>query len=80
MCACVHACVCVCDTYIFPRNIVTAMWYLSQALGTLLNAGVAQIPHMDLLQQFFVYMALMVLVTVVFTVINRHFTYKHDTL
>ena len=62
--------------YIFPRNIVTAMWYLSQALGTLLNAGVAQIPHMDLLQQFFVYMALMVLVTVLFTVINRRFTYK----
>lgn len=54
------------------------MWYLSQALGTLLNAGVAQIPHLNLLQEFFLYMALMMLVTVLFVAINRHFQYRKD--
>lgn len=58
------------------RNLVTAMWYLSQALGTLLNAGVAQIPRMNLLQQFVMYTALMGVVTVVFAAINRRFRYK----
>lgn len=59
------------------RNIVTAMWYLSQALGTLLNAGVAQIPQINLLQEFFVYMSFLVLVTIAFAAINRHFQYRN---
>ena len=53
------------------------MWYLSQALGTLLNAGVAQIHQLTLLQEFFVYMSLMVLVTLAFSLINRQFRYTH---
>jgi hypothetical protein len=55
------------------------MWYLSQALGTLLNAGVAQIPRMNLLQQFIMYTALMGVVTVVFAAINRQFRYRTTT-
>ena len=63
---------CVC------RNVVTAMWYLSQALGTLLNAGVAQIPRLNLLQEFFMYMALMGVVTLAFAALNRHFRYRYS--
>ena len=63
-----YACTC--------RNFVTAMWYLSQALGTLLNAGVAEIPGLNLLQQFFIYTALMGVVTVIFAAINRRFRYR----
>lgn len=63
-------------SYAHTRNLVTAMWYLSQALGTLLNAGVAQIPGLNLLQEFFMYMALMSVVTVIFATINRRFRYR----
>lgn len=60
------------------RNVVTAMWYLSQALGTLLNAGVAQIPRLNLLQEFFMYMVLMGIVTLAFAALNRHFRYRNS--
>ena len=52
------------------------MWYLSQALGTLLNAGVAQIHQLNLLQEFFMYMSLLTLVTVAFAIVNRRFQYR----
>ncbi len=52
------------------------MWYISQALGTLLNAGVAQIPKLTLLQEYFLYTALLGAVTCIFAVINRKFQYK----
>ena len=57
------------------RNIITSFWYISQALGTLLNAGIAQIP-MSLTYELFVYMILMVAVTVLFVVINRNYWYR----
>lgn len=62
------------------RNVVTAMWYLSQALGTLLNAGVAQISQINLLIQFLLYMALLFLVTIIFIIVNRHFKYADNSL
>ena len=52
------------------------MWYISQALGTLLNAGVAQIPGLSLLEEYFLYTALLFTVTAVFAAINRKFQYK----
>ena len=56
------------------RNSITAFWYISQALGTLLNAGVAQIP-MSLTNEFFVYVILMAFVTHIFVAINRNYRY-----
>jgi len=56
------------------------MWYLSQALGTLLNAGVAQISQINLLVQFLLYMVLLFLVTVAFIAINRRFKYAETSL
>ena len=55
--------------------MITSFWYISQALGTLLNAGIAQIP-MSLTYEFFVYVILMVAVTVLFVVINRNYRYR----
>ena len=55
--------------------MITSFWYISQALGTLLNAGIAQIP-MSLTYEFFVYVVLMVAVTVLFVVINRNYRYR----
>ena len=78
----VCVCVCVCfSSYALTnlRNVVTAMWYLSQALGTLLNAGVAQIGQINLLIQFLLYMALLLAVTVVFIFVNRHFKYANTS-
>ena len=56
---------------------MTSLWYISQALGTLLNAGVAQIP-MSLAYGFFVYLILMIAVTVVFVLINRNYQYREN--
>ncbi len=61
---------------IYCRNVVTGMWYISQALGTLLNAGVAQIPKLNLLEEYFLYSALLLTVTAIFAAINRKFKYK----
>ncbi len=61
-----------------PRNIVTALWAIAQALGTLLNAGIAEIP-MTLKYEFFVYLLLISIVTVVFIVVNRNYQYKAST-
>ena len=51
------------------RNLVTALWYIAQALGVLLNAAVVQIP-ISLVYQFFLYFVLMLLVTGLFMAIN----------
>ena len=51
------------------RNVVTALWYIAQALGVLLNVAVVQLP-VSLVYQFFLYFSLMLLVTVSFTAIN----------
>ena len=74
---------CPCISPLFPsihpsRNIVTALWAISQALGTLLNAGIAEIP-MSLKYEFFIYLVLIVIVTVVFILVNRNFQYKAKT-
>ena len=58
------------------RNIITSFWYISQALGTLLNAGIAQIPGLTLLKEFFTYMALMFVVTFGFILINWRYQYR----
>ena len=60
------------------RNIITSFWYISQALGTLLNAGIAQIPGLTLLKEFFTYMALMFVVTFGFILINWRFRYRSN--
>ncbi|CAI8054280.1 Probable peptide transporter ptr2 [Geodia barretti] len=51
------------------RNLVTALWYIAQAMGVLLNAAVVQIP-ISLVYQFFLYFVLMLLVTGLFMAIN----------
>ena len=51
------------------RNVVTALWYIAQALGVLLNAAVLQIP-ISLVYQFFLYFLLMLLVTAIFLAVN----------
>ena len=48
---------------------MTALWYITQALGVLLNVAVVQIP-MALVYQFFFYFVLMLLVTAIFLAIN----------
>ena len=48
---------------------MTALWYIAQALGVLLNAAIIQIP-MALVYQFFFYFLLMLLVTATFMAIN----------
>ena len=60
------------------RNVITAFWFISQALGTLLNAGVAQIP-MSLSYEFFLYMVMMFVVTGIFVFINRNFQYRNNS-
>ena len=45
------------------RNIVTSLYFIIQALGTVLNAGIALIP-MSVLTAFFVYVGLMTLATI----------------
>lgn len=57
------------------RNIVSALWGVTQALGTLLNAAIAQL-SISLMAQFFTYMGLMVVVTLLFVVINRRYRYR----
>ena len=49
---------------------MTALWYIAQALGVLLNAAIVQIP-IALVYQFFLYFVLMLLVTVVFVTMNH---------
>ena len=48
---------------------MTALWYIAQALGVLLNAAIIQIP-MSLVYQFFLYFCLMVIITALFVAIN----------
>ena len=48
---------------------MTALWYIAQALGAVLNIAVVQIP-ISLLYQFFLYFCLMLLVTALFLAIN----------
>ena len=64
--------------HIHYRNIITSFWYIAQALGTLLNAGIAQIPGLTLLKEFFTYMALMFVVTFVFVLINWQYQYRSN--
>jgi len=60
------------------RNVITSLWFISQSLGVLLNAGVAQIP-MSLTYEFFVYAAVMMAVTGIFLLINRNFQYRNNS-
>ena len=60
------------------RNIITSFWYIAQALGTLLNAGIAQIPGLSLREEFFMYTGLMLVVTALFVVINWKYKYKTE--
>ena len=54
---------------------MSALWGVTQALGTLLNAAIAQL-SISLMAQFFTYMGLMVVVTLLFVVINRRYRYR----
>ena len=64
-------------THTSYRNVITAFWFISQALGTLLNAGLAQVP-MSLSYEFFILMIMMFIVTAVFLLINRNFRYRNN--
>ena len=57
------------------RNIVIALWIIVQGLGTILNAGMAFLP-LSLLISFFLYVGLMVLLTVVFILLNWKYKYR----
>eukprot|EP00118_Oscarella_pearsei_P011953 m.84204 g.84204 ORF g.84204 m.84204 type:complete len:507 (+) comp36392_c0_seq3:143-1663(+) len=59
------------------KNLVTALWFLSQALGTALMAGLAEIPFPQKIE-FFVYSGLMTLVLVISFCINRKFKYRNS--
>ena len=61
------------------RNIITSFWYIAQALGTLLNAGLAQIPGLTLRDEFFMYTGLMVAVTALFVAVNWRYKYRELT-
>ncbi|XP_065898332.1 solute carrier family 15 member 3-like isoform X2 [Dysidea avara] len=57
------------------RNIVTGLWYLCQALGSLLNAGIAQIA-MKRQWQFVMYSGLMWLLLATFLLLTKRYKYK----
>ena len=59
------------------RNVITAFWFISQALGTLLSAGMAQIP-MSLSCEFFIFMVIMLIVTGIFWLVNRNIQYRNN--
>ena len=51
------------------------MWYITQALGTLLNALIALV-QLNLMYEFLIYTVLMVAVVILFIAINWKFKYK----
>ena len=52
-----------------------AMWYITQALGTLLNALIALV-QLNLMYEFLIYTVLMVAVVILFVAINWKFKYR----
>ena len=50
---------------------MTSLYFIIQALGTVLNAGIALIP-MSLLTAFFVYVGLMTIATIFFIILNQN--------
>lgn len=60
------------------RNTVTALWYLCQALGSLLNAGIAQIA-ISRQWAFVMYSSMMWLLIIVFMLISKRYNYKKPT-
>lgn len=57
---------------------MTALWSFCQAVGTLINAGVAQVPIPEE-YRFFTYAVAMAIVIVIFLVINRNYHYRGDS-
>jgi hypothetical protein len=57
------------------RNTVIALWIIIQGLGSILNAGIAFIP-ISLLVSFFLYVGMMVVLTVVFILLNWKYKYR----
>ena len=51
------------------------MWYITQALGTLLNALIALV-QLNLMYEFLIYTVLMVAVVILFVAINWKFKYR----
>ncbi|XP_065193476.1 solute carrier family 15 member 4-like [Sycon ciliatum] len=60
------------------RNVVTSLWFLSQAFGTLLVAVLAEVP-IPIRYQYFVYTALMCILFSVYVWINKNFRYRQGT-
>ena len=58
------------------KNFATALWFLSQALGTAVMAGLAEIPF-PRKAEFFIYSGLMTSVIVVSFFLNRNFKYRN---
>ena len=64
---------------VFPfRNLVTALWLFCAALGTLINAAVAEIP-IPAKYMFFAYACAMTVVVVIFILVNRRYQYRNAT-
>lgn len=57
---------------------MTALWSFCQAVGTLINAGVAQVPISEE-YRFFAYAVAMAIVIAIFLVINRNYRYRGDS-
>lgn len=59
------------------RNRVTAMWYIAQGLGQLLQVAIALIPAPAAgAYAYFAYAGVATAVTVLFWLLNRHFRYR----
>ena len=52
------------------------MWSTTQAMGTLLNIGLAEIPELSYLDQYIIYAALLFTGTIIFAALNRNYQYK----
>ena len=57
---------------------MTALWSFCQAVGTLINAGVAQVPIPEE-YRFFAYAVAMAIVIGIFLLINRNYRYRGDS-
>ena len=60
---------------ILSRNLIKALWCITQALGAGLNAAIALI-ELPLIYEFVLFTALMCVVIFVFVVINWNYKYK----
>ena len=61
------------------RNLVTSLWYITQALGNLIQIAVALI-DIPLSTKFFAYFAAVFALVLLFALLNRKFVYRDQLL